>query len=140
MLQRPVQVVLFTNRPSVSAFFEAHSARIGADVSFALMPLDDSSVDASAQRVQHADSVIVDIGSHPDTGVRLCAGLRSRWPELRVLAIVCCWQPTLAWHIQQLIASRVDEVLDAQASPADIFAAAQGDHEARAHSRSGRRT
>ena len=44
-------------------------------------------------------------------------------PDVRILAIVCCAKPTLAAHVQELITQRVDQVLDAQASPVEIFAA-----------------
>lgn len=67
--------------------------------------------------------MIVDVGADPDGGVRLCVALRKKRPDLRILAIVCCSKPTLAWHVQELIENGIDEVLDAQVTPAEIVAA-----------------
>jgi DNA-binding NarL/FixJ family response regulator len=95
------------------------------------VPVDEHAVKCNAIGLERVTTAIVDLGSVPDAGVRVCAALREQRRDLRILAIVCCAQPTLAWHIQALMTCQVDEILDAKASPADIVGAMEGDTNAR---------
>jgi len=117
------RVLLASDRPSVQACFFGQSRRSRSGLKLVRVPIDDGRLDAWADEVAQAIAVIVDVGADPDGGVRLCVALRKKRPDLRILAIVCCSKPTLAWHVQELIENGIDEVLDAQVTPAEIVAA-----------------
>ncbi len=119
------RILLATNRPSVETFFDEYRGQ--SPVAFALVsiPLDETRLDQFTSVIEQADAAVIDIGGDPDGGVRVCNALRTKRSELRIVAIVCCPKPTFAWHIQALIDTRVNEVLDAEATPSEIFAALQ---------------
>jgi len=121
MPRESVLALVATNRPSVYAFFADEGLRSQWPVTFWRIRVDESALAGDITQVERAGVAVVDMGSDPDCGVRFCASLRARRPDLRIVAIVCCTKPTLAWHIQDLMASGVNGILDAEATPEDIF-------------------
>ena len=41
-------------------------------------------------------------------------------PDLRVLAVVCCPNPTMPWHVRALLSNGVHEMLDSQTTPNEL--------------------
>jgi DNA-binding NarL/FixJ family response regulator len=123
----PPRILLVTNRPSVHAFFSEQLRVANAPLALVAIPLSKCSLDDYRDDLEQAAAAIIDIGADPDQGVLVCAALRARRSDLRILAIVCCATPTLAAHVQELVALRIDDVLDAQATPAEILTALRRD-------------
>jgi len=118
----PVHVLLASNRPSVHTFTTELGRLSTPPLSVTSMPLRCGAMRDHQQQINDASVVMIDVGSDPDEGVRVCATMRALRPELRILVIVCCPKPTLVWHLQQFLADDVDGILDAEVSPSDLIA------------------
>jgi|SRR5579859_2814416 len=109
-----LRVLLATNRPVVRAFFEDQRQQSLLPSIFVHLSMDDTSLVEFSAEVDRANVALVDVAADPDAAQQLYATLRARRPDLRILAIVCCPRPTVAWHVQELVASGVSEILDVQ--------------------------
>jgi len=115
-----LHVLLITNRPSVHAFLDEHGGRSIPRLNTTSMPL---SVDALGQHtrdINDAQAAMVDVGADPDAAVQVCQELHRIRPDLGVLAVVCCPNPTMPWHVRSLLSNGVHEMLDSQTTPSEL--------------------
>jgi DNA-binding NarL/FixJ family response regulator len=69
------------------------------------------------------DAVLVDVGDSPVEAIEICRMIREYQPDLPVLALLCCAQPTLPWHVREMLTSGVTAFVDARAASSSIFEA-----------------
>jgi DNA-binding NarL/FixJ family response regulator len=116
-----LRVLLITNRPSAHAFLDEHGARSIPRISAASMPLSVEAVALHAREIQEAQAAMIDVGADPDTAVLVCQELHRVRPDLRVLVVVCCPNPTMPWHVRALLSNGVHEMLDSQTTPSELI-------------------
>jgi DNA-binding NarL/FixJ family response regulator len=115
-----LHVLLITNRPAVLSFLEEHGTHTSPRLTATSIPLSAEALDQHAHQVQDAQVAMVDVGADPDCAVLVCHELHRRRPDLRVLVVVCCPNPTLPWHVRSLLANGVHELIDAQTTPDEL--------------------
>jgi DNA-binding NarL/FixJ family response regulator len=113
------RILVVSDRAAVRSFFTS-------------LPLPVTTVRTSASDVHAGDAqvVLVDLGTEPGKGERLCADLHARHPSAAILAVVCCQQSVGFWHLQALLGHAISGVIDLHATPDDatraIASAARG--------------
>jgi DNA-binding NarL/FixJ family response regulator len=115
-----LHVLLITNRPAVHAFLDEHGARSIPRITATSVPLSAQALALHVRDIQDAQVAMVDVGADPDAAVVVCQELQRLRPDLHVLAVVCCPNPTLPWHVRALLANGVHEMLDAQTTPNEL--------------------
>lgn len=115
-----LHVLLLTNRPSVHAFLDEHGARSIPRITTTSVPLSVEGLAQHTRDINDAHAAMVDVGADPDTAVTVCQELHTLRPDLRVLAVVCCPNPTMPWHVRALLSNGVHEMLDAQTTPNEL--------------------
>jgi DNA-binding NarL/FixJ family response regulator len=115
-----LHVLLISNRPAVQAFLDVHSAGSVPPLSITAIQLSAEALEQHAHEIHAADVAMIDVGADPDAAVIVCQELHQRRPDLRVLAVVCCPNPTLPWHVRSMLANGVQEMLDAQSTPDEV--------------------
>jgi DNA-binding NarL/FixJ family response regulator len=116
-----LHVLLISNRPAVQSFLDVHGARSVPPISITSIPLSAEALDQHAEQVHEAEAAMVDVGADPDAAVVVCQELHRRRPDLRVLAVVCCPNPTMPWHVRSMLANGVHEMLDTQTTPNELI-------------------
>ena len=96
-------MILATCRPAVRWFFEIVRQRSRWPLTIEEIPLDPDQVADHSQEIGAAQVAFVDTGNDPLMAIRLCRALRTRRPELPIVALVCCTQPFTPWHLQRLL-------------------------------------
>jgi DNA-binding NarL/FixJ family response regulator len=104
----------------VHAFLEEHGARSIPRITASQMPLAVESVEQHARDVGEAQVAMIDVGADPDCAVQVCQELHRVRPDLRLLAVLCCPNPTMPWHVRSLLSNGVHEMLDAQTTPNEL--------------------
>lgn len=69
------------------------------------------------------DAVIVDVGDSPGEAIEICRILNQWQPDLPVLVLLCCAQPTLPSHVRDMLTSGVTALADAGDATSSIFEA-----------------
>ena len=115
-----LHVLLLSNRPSVHAFLDEHGARSIPRFTTSSISLSVESLGLHARDINEAHAAIVDVGAEPDTAVAVCRELHRIRPDLRVLAVVCCPNPTMPWHVRSLLSNGVHELPDSQTTPSEL--------------------
>jgi DNA-binding NarL/FixJ family response regulator len=115
-----LHVLLITNRPAVHAFLEEHGARSIPRITATQLPLAIEGLDQHARDVHDAQVAMIDVGADPDAAVSVARALHKMRPDLGVLAVVCCPNPTMPWHVRSLLSNGVHEMLDAQTTPSEL--------------------
>ncbi len=115
-----LHVLLMTNRPSVHAFLEEHGARSIPRITATQVPLSVDGLESHARDLQEADVAMIDVGADPDAAVEVAQALHRQRADLRMLAVLCCPNPTMPWHVRSLLSSGVHEMLDAQTTPSEL--------------------
>ncbi|HEY3063376.1 MAG TPA: hypothetical protein VGL99_30765 [Chloroflexota bacterium] len=116
-----LHILLITNRPAVHAFVDEHGARSIPRITSTSIPLSVEALSQHARDIQEAQSAMIDVGADPDAAVSVCQELHRVRPDLRVLAVVCCPNPTMPWHVRSLLANGVHEMLDSQTTPNELI-------------------
>src|SRR5262245_8437605 len=93
-----LNVLLISNRPSVHAFLNEHGGRSIPRIAAMNVPLALDALASHGRDVQDADVAMIDVGADPDCAVDVHRELARLRPDLRVLAVVCCPNPTMPWH------------------------------------------
>jgi DNA-binding NarL/FixJ family response regulator len=115
-----LHVLLITNRPAVHAFVDEHGARSIPRLTTTAIPLCPGALAHHPRDVQDAQAAMIDVGADPDAAVVVCEELHQLRPDLRLLAVVCCPNPTMPWHVRSLLSNGVHEMLDSQTTPSEL--------------------
>jgi len=68
-------------------------------------------------------AVIVDVGDTPAEGIEICRIIHQWQPDLPVLALLCCAQPTLPSHVREMLTCGVSAFVDSRAASSSILEA-----------------
>jgi len=112
-------VLLATDRPAIHLFLRCvWSAEDGARL-VGPMPVAASALAGRDDDVAGATAAIIDVGSDPAAAIELCQQLRSRWPALLSIALVCCPHALTVWQLRTLTLA-CDGVLDMNAAEDEL--------------------
>ncbi len=130
-----LRVLLITNRPSVHAFLQEHGARSIPTITATHVPLALDALPSHMRDLNDANVAMIDVGADPDAAVEVASELHRLRSDLRVLAVLCCPNPTMPWHVRSLLSNGVHEMLDAQTTPSELVerlnSAVHGQHAVR---------
>ena len=119
-------VVAFTSRPTVRALF-AEIGREEADtVSMHLAALETAAVERAAAALMAAGVAVVDASSDHVEAIAVSEGIHALRPGLPVSAVFCCAHSATAAGLRELIAARVEGIVDLQLSSADTVRVLRG--------------
>ena len=109
-------VLLITARPAVHTFIARAAERAPQPFALWHVPPGERALEQRRAQLGTVIGAVVDLAPDPPLAIQLCRELRQEWPELPILALLCCAGAATPFEVQELAGAGVQSLLDLQAS------------------------
>jgi DNA-binding NarL/FixJ family response regulator len=118
----PLDVLFVTARVGMLKLLVSRAREQSLHFRFQAVPLIANAVRSVIDAV-NLDAVVVDVGDTPTEAIKICRIVRERQPNVPVVPLLCCNEPTSPSHVRDMLKSGVSGFVDSRAEPSSIFEA-----------------